>query len=463
MPKARIVMPLPCPARPTSTGPRPKRSSPRSKWPAWLPVVAAAVLTGISFIATPAVAGDADWPQWRGPHRDGHAAPQDVMSQWPEDGPPRKWEFQQAGRGYSSVAVVDDQLFTMGSRAGACFALCVDAKTGETLWETEISRASTDDDYLHGWGGGPRSTPTVDGDQVFVLSDIGVVAALDRSGGDLIWKVDLVEDHGGSIPKWGYSESVLVDDKRIVVTPGGDPFLIAVDRDSGEKVWESSGIDEGAQYVSIIKGTMAGTDFYVTASASGIVAFDADSGELLFRDESTGNRTAVIPTPVLAGDLLYHTSNYGAGNTLLRLKAPDGGGIDAESVYHFDGKTMTNHHGGVVLVDETIYGFSKTDGGTWMAQDLESGEVLWSERVGRNSSGSIAYADGRLYCYNDKDGTVILAEPNREAWSPKGTLTLPKETQLSRDKGAIWAHPVVAGQTLYIRDQDLLFAFDLTE
>src|SRR6056297_1971025 len=178
------------------------------------------------------VAGEADWPQWRGPQRDGHAAPQDVMSQWPEDGPPLKWEFQQAGRGYSSVAVVDDQLFTMGSRAGVCFALCVDTATGETLWETEISRASTDDDYVHGWGGGPRSTPTVDGDQVFVLSDIGVVAALDRSGGDLIWKVDLVEDHGGSIPKWGYSESVLVDDKRIVVTPGGDPFLIAVHRDS---------------------------------------------------------------------------------------------------------------------------------------------------------------------------------------------------------------------------------------
>ena len=420
------------------------------------------LLSVLAATPTLSLAGEeADWPQWRGPNRDGHAAPQELLGEWPETGPAPRWEFQQAGRGYSSVAVADGLLYTMGSRGGACFALCIDVETGETVWESEVSRASTDDDYMHGWGGGPRSTPTVDGDQVFVLTDIGVLASLGRNDGDLQWKIDLVNDLGGSIPRWGYSESVLVDGDRVVVTPGGEKFLMAVDRNRGEPVWHSRGFDEGAQYVSVIKGTVGSVSFYLTAAPSGLVAFDTETGQLLFRDESTGNPTAVIPTPILEGDLIYHTSAYDAGNVLLRLRPAAAGGIDVERVYHEHGKTMMNHHGGVVLVDGTIFGFSKSDGGTWMAQDLESGKVLWTEGIGRNSSGSISYADGRLYCYNDRDGTVILVEPSRDGWQSRGTLALPRETQLSRDKGAIWAHPVIAGQTLFVRDQDLLFAYDL--
>ena len=168
----------------------------------------------------------------------------------------------------------------------------------------------------------------------------------------------------------------------------------------------------------------------------------------------------MIPTPILTGDQLYHTSDYGAGCTLLNLQSTDGG-IDAKSVYHLNGKTMMNHHGGVVLVDGVIYGNTKSNGGPWMAQDLASGETLWEEKVGRNRSGAIGYADGRLYCYNDTDGSVILVEPSRDGWKPHGQLKLPQQTELPRDKGAIWAHPVIANQTLIIRDQDLIFAYDI--
>ncbi len=427
----------------------------------WMTLRGLSLAAFVLALPLPLAADDTDWPQWRGPNRDGHAAPQELLRQWPDEGPTLKWEFPQTGRGYSSLSVVGGRVYTMGSRAGACFALCVDAESGVADWETELSRASTDDDYLHGWGGGPRSTPTVDGDQVFVLTDIGILAALDRTDGELQWKLDLVRDHDGSIPKWGYSESVLVDGDRVVVTPGGENFMIAVDRRSGEAVWHSRDFDEGAQYVSVIKGAVGGSRFYVTASLSGLVAFDVDTGERLFRDEATGNPTAVIPTPILNGQMLYHTSDYGAGNTLLRVEAAEDGGIETERAYHFDGKTMMNHHGGVVLVDGTIYGFSGSDGGAWMAQDLDSGEVLWTEKIRPNSSGSIAHADGRLYCYNDQDGAVVLVAPSREGWEQRGILTLPRETELSRDKGAIWAHPVIAGQTLYIRDQDLLFAYDI--
>lgn len=408
------------------------------------------------------VAGDADWPQWRGPERDGHAAPQSLLEEWPEDGPPLKWGYDNAGRGYSAVAVVDGRLFTLGARDGECLAICLDTHSGDQVWEQTVSRAGTEEDYLHGWGGGPRSTPTVDGDQVFVLSEVGVLAALDRDSGKIQWSTNLVDDHGGSIPKWGYSESPLVDGDRVVVTPGGTNFMVAVDRSSGEKIWSSQGVDEPAEYSSVVRGRVGSTSFYVTAHASGLVALDTESGEKLFDEPATGNDVAVIPTPIVHDNLIYHTSDYGAGNVLLKLSETDEGGITAEPVYQLsNNKTMRNHHGGVVLVDGVIYGFTRPSGGNWMAQDLASGETLWQERVRPNRSGSICYADGRLYCYNDEDGTVILAAPSREGWQPKGKLELPRETELARNKGAIWAHPVVADKTLIIRDQDLIFAFDI--
>ncbi len=410
-----------------------------------------------------AVGGDADWPQWRGPNRDGHAAPQDLMKSWPEGGPDQAWEFNQAGRGYSTLAIFDGRIYTLGSSEGECFAICINAKDGSEHWRTTISRASVSEDYNHGWGGGPRSTPTIDGDQVFVLSDIGILASLDRTSGDVQWKTDLVNDHEGKIPVWGYSDSPLVDGDRVVVTPGESNFLLAVDRKTGNRVWASKGVTQGAQYVSIMKGTVGSVSYYVTASKQGLFAFDTESGEQLFSDTSTGNTVAVIPTPIVDGDRLYHTSDYGAGNTLLKLTSEGPGDLTADSVYHLADKTMRNHHGGVVLVDETIYGFSKANGGVWMAQDLTSGETLWEEKLRPNRSGSICFADGHLYCYNDTDGTLCLVEATREGWIEKGKLKLPRQTELPRDKGAIWAHPVIADGKLLIRDQDLIFAYEIGE
>ncbi len=407
-------------------------------------------------------ADEGDWPQWRGPGRDGHAADQALKQSWIKNEPKLKWTFASAGRGYSAVAIVDGRLYTMGSHDGKCFAICMDTKSGEQVWEQEVSRESTGDDYNHGWGGGPRSTPTVDGDQVFVISDIGTVAALSKSDGKLQWSKNFVEDFGGKIPVWGYSESVLIDGNRVVVTPGESNFMVALDRKTGETVWQSKGVNAPAQYVSIMKGTVGDRSFYVTASKPGLFAFDTASGEQLFSDSTTGNTVAVIPTPVLTKEFLYHTSDYGAGNTLLKIKST-GSGLETETVYNLAGKSMMNHHGGVVLHDGVIYGCTKANGGVWMAQDFMTGETLWEQKLRPNKSGSVCFADGRLYCYNDEEGTIVLVEPSRDAWKPLGTLALPRKTSLPRDKGAIWAHPVIANQTLFIRDQDLIFAFDIAK
>ncbi len=413
-----------------------------------------------------ALAGPSDWPQWRGPKRDGHAAEQKLAQSWTGKGPALKWEFNGLGVGYSSVSVADGKLYTMGEIDEKSVAICLDSGTGKPLWQTTIARAGVRRDYNRGWGGGPRSTPTVDGDQIFVLSAIGVVAALQRDTGALLWKVDLVADHGGSIPKWGYSESVLIDGDRVVVKPGGKKFMVALDRKTGDLLWQSQGIDALAHYASALKGTFAGTDYYVTAAGIGVIGLDRNSGEKLFENSMTGNDIATIPTPLIIGnDQIYHTSDYGSGNALLKLRGKErsgnGDGTSAEVVYHLNRQSMQNHHGGVVLVDGVIYGFTQTDGGTWMAQDLASGETLWQKKLRGNTSGSIAYADGRLYCYNDGDGSLILLEPSRQEFKQVGQLQLPRETSLPRNRGAIWTPPVIADQTLFIRDQNLLFAFDI--
>lgn len=445
---------------------RPYEDRPRHSLPHAIPPLPMKRHLGLSiafatvfFASSWTLAGDADWPQWRGPNRDGHAAPQSLMQQWSPAGPATKWEFRGAGIGYSTFAIVDDRLYTMGSKGHDCLTICVDTKTGGLIWETITSRSAVETDYSHGWGGGPRSTPTVDGEFVYSLSDVGVLACLQIADGKIVWSVDFVNQFGGSIPKWGFSESVLVDGDRVIGTPGGEAFMIGLDKRTGAKVWATPKL-EAAQYVSIVKHSIGGEAFYVTASKKGLVGVNAASGELLFQDSATGNEIAVIPTPILSGDLLYHTS-YDAGNTLLRLTKGEGSAISAQSIYHLSSKSMQNHHGGVVLVDGVIYGFTKSNNGTWMAQDFASGETLWTEKLMPNRSGSIAYADGRLYCYNDEDGTVILVEPSRSGWKKCGELKLPEETKIERDKGAIWAHPIIAGQTLYLRDQDLIFAFDI--
>ena len=419
------------------------------------------VIASAMLLANQSLAGDADWPQWRGPNRDGYAAPQSLLQEWPAGGPKPKWVFRTAGIGYSAFSIVNDRLYTMGSKGSDCLVICLDSKTGQLVWEKVISRAAADNDYAHGWGGGPRSTPTIDGEYLYALSDVGVLACLKIADGTVVWSVDFVNQYDGAIPKWGYSESVLVDGDRVIGTPGGRFFMVGLDKMTGKEVWTAKGFKEAAQYVSPVKHTIGDTTFYTTASRSGLTAFDSKSGDLLFKDSATGNDVAVIPTPVVSGEWLYHTSDYNAGNTLLKLTANASGTVDVESVYHLSTKSMQNHHGGVVLVDGVIYGFTKASGGQWMAQDMVSGETLWSEQLRPNRSGSISYADGRLYCYNDEEGSVILVEPSREGWKKRGEMKLPEKTSIDRGSGAIWAHPIIANQTLFLRDQDLIFAFDI--
>ncbi len=402
---------------------------------------------------------DGDWPQWRGPNRDGHAAPQSLLKKWPESGPELSWSFVNAGIGYSSVSVEDNRLYTLGKREDKNLLICLDTKNGNENWTATMGRGANSKDYMTGWGDGPRSSPTIDGDFVYALTDIGELGCFRKTNGESVWSANLVSDFGGGVPQWGHSESVLIDGDRLIVTPGGKNFLIGLDKKTGKKIWESD-FSAGAQYVSVIKHTFGGVPVYLTACEQGLVGIHCDSGKLLFKNGSTGNGTAVIPTPIVSGDIVYHSSGYKAGNVAVKISVKDGQ-LAVEQVYHESKESMENQHGGFVLHDGAIIGFTKALRGAWMAQDLATGKVLWSKKIGKTQSGSIAFADGLVYCYDDQEGICYLARATRTGFEVLSQVKLPEQTTSDRNQGAIWTHPVIAEQKLYIRDQEKIFAYDI--
>ncbi len=399
---------------------------------------------------------DDSWPQWGGPNRDHKSLATGLKQNWPEGGPQVAWKFADAGMGYSSISVVNGKGYTLGTIDDKNYAICIDIQTGKQVWREELSTAVPSSEYNQNWAGGPRSSPTVVGNQVIVLDDGGTLANLDAASGKTKWKVNLKSDFGGKTPTWGYSESPLVDGDRVIACPGGKEFLVALELSTGKKVMGSSGFDHAPHYVSVLKHTVDNVPMYITAAQPGLVAFSAKDGSVLWTNGSSGNGPATIPTPVVKDKFVYHTSDYGSGCVLVELSVT-GGKVQANEVYA--NKNMQNHHGGVVHVGDNIFGLKK--GGGWVCQDFKTGEVKWNERLSGDGSASVAFADNRLYVYGDGTSTCYLVEPSDTEWVERGKLVLPEQTQMDRKQGKIWAHPVIAEGKLFLRDMDLIYAFDI--
>lgn len=395
------------------------------------------------------------WPQWGGVHRDHKSTEKGLMQSWPDGGPKLLWTFKEAGMGYSSMAVTEGKLYSLGMADGKNFAFCLDAATGKQIWKQETGDSVSS--YATGWGGGPRSTPTVLSDRVIVLDDAGNCCSLDKSSGKIQWKTNLIADHSGKMPKWGFSESPLVDGDRVIVCPGGSGFMIALELSTGKKLMTSTGYDADPHYVSVIKHNVDGVDCYTTASGNGLVGFAVDDLRTLWTNKSTGASTATIPTPIIEGNLVYHTAGYKVGCVLVKLSSPDKKTIKAEEVYA--NMNQSNHHGGVVLVDGNVYGMKQGSG--WIVQDLLDGKVKSEVRVNGEAGGSLAYADGRIYVYGENTGACYLIDPKAERWSVVGQFTVPAKSTLDRGKGKVWSHPIVSEGKLFLRDLDLIYVYDV--
>ncbi len=583
----------------------------------------------------------ADWPQWRGPNRDGISPETGLLKKWTEEGPPLAWKIDNAGVGYSSLAVANDRVFTQGDLDGVEHILCFSEKDGSLLWAVQpepvakalaakvaerfevmdknqdgvvdefesiagigrfyiLADAATEGDaekiaaaraaafiahqdqdgngwlgfaevprqlqsdyfrqvdtadkmadpatlagerteqalkldadkdgqlsreevrdtlvgaffsnidkraqgedradmqltaeelkkffsdqmkgrdgkirlpelihyfqnvlpgrdgklaiadlnrhyggYRNSFGDGPRGTPTVDGDRVYAEGGNGDLTCLDVATGKTIWHVNLAADLGGGRPGWGYSESPLIVGDLIVVTPGGrQGTMAALNKKSGEVVWRSTEVTEGAHYSSPMLARLAGTEQIVQFARESVFGVTLEGGKFLWKYSGANNGTANVCTPVIDNDHVLATSSYGKGAGLVHISG-GGDAPQAEEVY-FE-KKMAVQHGGAVKVGDYIYGF----GSGLVCMNYLTGEIAWQSRsVGK---GSLSYADGHLYCVGERN-EIGLVEANPEKYVEKGRF------KVAKSKRALWPHPVIANGRLYIRDLGALTCYNI--
>lgn len=392
------------------------------------------------------LAAGGDWPQWRGEKRDGHSTDKGLLKQWPDGGPKLLWKTNGIGGGFSSVAVAQGRIFTMGDGTDSSYVYALEEKDGKQVWMSKVGRTE-------GGGGypGPRCTPTVDGDIVVAVGQYGDLVCLETKTGRENWRKNLQKDFAGKMMSgWGYSESPLVDGDRVVVTPGGkDGAMVALDRKTGKELWRCKDFIDSAGYSAIVIAELANARQYVQLTGSSVVGVSPNDGRLLWQAARRG-QTAVIPTPIVHNDHVYVTSGYGVGCNLFRITR-SGNKFSASEVYA--NKVMVNHHGGVIRVGEFLYGYS--DGKGWTCQSFKTGDAMWAER--KLDKGAISFADGHLYLRAERGkGTVLLIEASPKGFNEKGRFDQPDRSQQQS-----WPHPVIANGRLYIRDQDILLCYDV--
>jgi len=408
--------------------------------PAPPPTLAALLL--FCLFAPTASAQLGEWPQWRGSNRDGLSKETGLLKQWPAEGPPLAWKATGAGRGYSSVSIAKGRLYTMGLRGDREFVVAYDVKTGKEVWATAYGAGFQNDR-----GDGPRGTPTVDGDRVYALGGNGDLTAFDAASGKVVWTLNVLQKFGGKNITWGISESPLVMGEKLLVNAGGPGAgIVALNKKDGSLIWKSQ--SDRAGYSSAIPVEAGGKKQVVFFTSERGLGLDLETGKLLWEYPRAANNVANAATPVARGNRVFITSDYGNGGGLVEIKS-DAKGVTASEVYFT--KEMRNHHSSSVLVGEHLYGFS---GGILTAMRFDTGEVAWKDRsVGK---GSLVYADGSLYLLSE-NGVVGLAEASPTGYQEKGRF------RIQQDSLPTWAHPVVAGGHLFIRDQDTIYAYDVRQ
>jgi len=402
-------------------------------------------------------AADGQWPAWRGPNRDGKSADTGLLKDWPDGGPKQLWKVTGIGQGFSNVSIGGGLLYVTGrkeagdpaqlpesehvfNRPGDRLYMKAIDMEGQVQWSKDVTEA-----YMRSYKGA-RATPTYDNGNLYLETGTGLVGCYDAQTGDEKWTRDFSQFEGkvGGYG-WGYAESVLIVADLAVVSPGGKSFMVALNKATGETVWQSEPFGP-AQYSSPIYVVYQDVAMIVNGSHKGLIAVDAATGKTLWTQAFAENNIASVPTPAFSDGHVFWAAGYGKGGICMKLSA-SGGQVTATEAWRT--KHMDCHHGGYVILDDYIYGNHKEG---WTCLELKTGKLQWeAEGVGK---GSLCWADGMLYLFGEKDGIVGLA-----ACSPKGFEM--KSTFSVAGTGPSWAHPVVAGGRLYLRYDDNLYCFDV--
>lgn len=409
-----------------------------------------------SFFALAALAAGAfapslradDAPQFRGANRDGVYREKGLLQSWPEGGPKLLWKATRRGEGHATPSVANGKVYGMGLRDNQEIVWAVDAKTGDEIWSVPIAPGITLDAGQGGYGS--RSTPTIVGKRLYTLGVGGELVCMNVADGKIVWHKNLVKDFGGSIPTWGYCESPLVDGDKVIVAPGGENTIVAFNRNTGDVVWTSRVAErDRAHYSSPIVTEAGGVRQYVEFLSGGLIGVSAKDGKTLWRYNAPANNVANCAAPIAIDNLIFAASAYGNGGGLTQL-ASNGGGVSSNQVYFT--KEMQNHHGGMVVVGDYLYGFSN---GTFTCLEFKTGKVMWTDRaVGK---GSVTFADGRLYLRSER-GPIGLVEPSPSRYMEKGRFDQPE-----RSGKECWPYIVVSNGKMYVRDMNVLLCYDVKQ
>ncbi|MBI5685842.1 MAG: PQQ-like beta-propeller repeat protein [Verrucomicrobia bacterium] len=416
----------------------------------------------ILLLSQPAFAGD--WPQYRGPQRNDLSNETGLLKKWPDAGPRLLWTFKNTGIGLTGPAIVGERLYITGGRAGTEYLIALNVRTGTEAWAVAIGQ--TFDWERNKWHAGPSAMPTVDGNLVFALGGAGDLVCVDAPTGRLIWKKNFptaleaeINPIGGGPKKlgWGFTWSPLVDGEQLICLPGGPKgTFAALNKRTGAVLWRSSEVTDQATYTSPMLAEFDRVRQYVALTNKGLFGVDAKTGRLLWSwQREKPYSTEVVNSPIILGNLIYVTVGAGNGCDLLRVTRA-GAQFKAEQAW--SNTNLANHHGGVVLLGNHVYGFGEGRG--WTCQDFKSGEPVWAERQ-KLRSGALTYADGHFYCYSENDGVVALIEASTAGWKESGRFTIPQQSAQRKPAGKIWTPPVVANGRLFLRDQELLFCYEV--
>ena len=405
-----------------------------------------------------------DWPSFRGPGCTGISPEAGLIQEVSEAGPPLLWKINGCGRGYSSISIANGKIYTMGDReAGgetSQYVIAFDLATQKELWATKIGPKHDD---------GPRCTPTIDGDRLYALGTSSDLACLNANDGTSVWQKNLEKDFGGEMMSvWHWSESPLVDGDRVVVTPGvADAAMVALDEKSGDLIWKCAMPEignrgkDGAGYCTIVAAEIDGVRQYMTIIGRGAIGVAADTGKFLWGYNRIANGVANIPSPVVRDRHVFVTTSYKTGSALLKL-TKTGDQFNAEEVYFIGPKEFENHHGGVVLLGDCIYGGDGQNDGTPVCLDFLTGKVKWKARDWKRKakaggSAAVLAADGNLWFRYEKDARVALIEVTPDEFRIKGTF------KAAVGDGPSWAHPVIHEGKLYLRANDVLMCYDVKQ
>jgi outer membrane protein assembly factor BamB len=384
------------------------------------------------------------WPQFHGPNRDNVSTETGLLDKWPEEGPELIWTADGIGFGFSSASIADGRIYTAGNLEGQTVVSALDMD-GQILWKTPNGKA---------WSNpfpGTRGTPTVDGGHVYHESAHGDVTCFDAASGKKTWSLNVLGRFESENIRWGLSESLLIDGDRVICCPGGpQTCMVALDKHTGQVVWQAESAGDGAGYASPTLVEHEGLRIILTLTAKAMIGVDAHSGKLLWRTDYTTLHDENVLRPVFHDGRVF-VSGLKTGSVQWKVHV-DGRSASVEEAWRSD--QMDNHHGGVVLVDGFLYGASCTrNDAKWICLDWNTGEMRYAEKgVGK---GSLTCADGMLYTLH-RGHVVGLVKATPEAHKVVSRFTLPKG-----GFGPSWAHPVVCGGRLYVRHGEFLYAYDV--